>query len=409
MKTLLTSSAVAMFGVIALALPQPSQSRAADNHSEEMTIAPFATMIDNVEHVFVRTRNGDVEEYYYAGDKGWFRNDLTTLANAPKAAGNPMSYFVAGEKVGHVVYRGTDNQIHELYHGRDNDKWFTNNLCTTANAPKAAGDPCGYAVPDNNTQHVFYRGEDGSVNELFYTQEGGAKGWQAHNLTAEANAPKAAGNPHAFLLPASWMRFSKDRDRQHVLYRDTNGHVMELFFSTKDKKWVVGDLSKDTNAPMAAGDPCGYFLESTNTQHVVFRNNDGNVCELFYSIDARDAKWHLKDLTQEANAPKAVSDPFAYVRNDDKSEYVVYRSADGQVQELFFSPRQAKWAHNNLSADTRAPKAIGRPAANLTPTPITQHVFFVSNDHKVMELFRGGEGADQKWHLMNLTDNVEKR
>jgi catechol 2,3-dioxygenase-like lactoylglutathione lyase family enzyme len=397
-----------LLGTCALVLPQAADSRAAENRADEMAVIPAVGLFDGIEHVYYRDAKGDILAYHCGADKVWSRTDLTAAASAPKAASNPTAYFVTGEKIAHVVYRGTDNQIHELYHAREPGKWFHTNLSTAANAPKAAGCPSGYAGPDN-TQHVFFRTEDGSVNELYFSQEGGAKGWQSRNITGEANAPKAASDPGAYMLPASWLKFWKDRDRQHVVYRGTDDQIHELFFSTSQKKWQTVNLSSATEAPKAAGNPMGYFLESGNTQHVVFRTQAGDVCELFYKIDAPDAKWHLKDLTQEAGAPKAAGEPIAYTRSDDRSEYVLYRSADGQIQELFFSPKQTKWAHHNLSEATKAPKAQGTPAANLTEKPLTQHVYFVSMDNKLCELFRDTVGKDQNWHLNNLTDNVEKR
>jgi len=408
MKTLLASSAAVLVATGALLLPQAVESRAAEANAGEMPVVPIAVLFDKIEHVFYRDANGDLMEFYAGADKHWFRTNLTTTANAPKAASNPSVYFVEGDKVAHVVYRGTDNQIHELYNAREPNKWFHSNLSMVSNAPKAAGCPCGYAGPDS-TQHIFYRTDDGSINELYFTKEGGAKGWQSRNLTTDTNAPKAASDPGAFMLPASWMKFMKDRDRQHVLYRSTDGQINELFFSTKDKKWETVNLSAATNAPKAAGHPMGYFLESGNTQHVVFRTNEGDICELYYPIDAKEPKWNLRNLTQDASAPKAASDPTAYVRNHDKSEYVVYRSEDGQIQEMFFSPKQTKWAHHNLSATTKAPKAMGTPAANLTEKPETQHVYFLSADNKLCELFRLADSTEATWKLNNLTEAVERR
>ena len=407
MRTFLVSSAVVAFTAGALLLPQAADTRAADDRGEH-NVTPVAVMFDKMEHVFYRDSQGDLIEFYSGGDKNWFRTDLTKAADAPKAASNPSVYFVEGDKIAHVVYRTMDGQIHELYGAREPNKWFQNNLSTAANAPKAAGCPCGYAGPDS-TQHVFYRTEDGSINELYFTKEGGAKAWQSRNLTTDTNAPKAASDPGAFMVPASWAKFFKDRDRQHVLYRGTDGQIHELFFSTKDKKWETVNLSAATNAPKATGHPMGYFLESSNTQHVVFRTQDGDICELYYPVDAKEPKWNMKNLTQEAKAPRAASDPAAYVRNDDKSEYIVYRSEDGQIQELFFSPKQTKWAHHNLSVDTKAPKAMGTPTANLTEKPLTQHVFYLSGDSKLCELFRLADGTEATWKLNNLSDVVERR
>lgn len=53
----------------------------------------------------------------YWQNSTWSVNDLTAATNAPPAAGDPNGYaFTANGVSGmHVVYRGADNDIHELY------------------------------------------------------------------------------------------------------------------------------------------------------------------------------------------------------------------------------------------------------------------------------------------------------
>ena len=67
----------------------------------------------------------------------------------------------------HVNYRGTDNHIHELWW--DNTGWHHNDLSNAAGgAPTAAGDPAGYMFDAQATQHVVYRGTDNHIHELWW-------------------------------------------------------------------------------------------------------------------------------------------------------------------------------------------------------------------------------------------------
>jgi hypothetical protein len=65
-----------------------------------------------------------------------------------------------------VVYRGTDNHIHEL--SWDSNGWHHDDLSVAAPAPDAAGDPTGYMFNALGTQHVVYRGTDNHIHELWW-------------------------------------------------------------------------------------------------------------------------------------------------------------------------------------------------------------------------------------------------
>jgi Astacin (Peptidase family M12A) len=96
---------------------------------------------------------------------GWHHNDLTTAAGAPGAAGDPAGYTWDVDSTQHVVFRGGDAHIHELWF---NGAWNRNDLAVAAGAPGAAGDPDGYTWNVDSTQHVVYRGGDGHIHELWF-------------------------------------------------------------------------------------------------------------------------------------------------------------------------------------------------------------------------------------------------
>src|SRR5262249_35620885 len=157
---------------------------------------------NKTQHVIYRTTDGDIVDLYTKqGDNtGWQARNITTEAKGPKAAGNPDAYFWKDTKTQHVLFRGEDKHIHELY--LNVDKSAHNDLTPTAKAPDAAGDPSGYAEEGNKTEHVVFRTGDGDVVELF-AKQGDSAGWKSRNLTAEAKAPKAAGNPFGYTVNES--------------------------------------------------------------------------------------------------------------------------------------------------------------------------------------------------------------
>ncbi len=97
----------------------------------------------------------------------WHYNDLTNAAGAPAAAGDPAGYMFDAQGTQHVVYRGSDAHVHELW-WEGTGGWHYNDLTNAAGAPAAAGDPAGYMFDAQGTQHVVYRGSDAHVDELWW-------------------------------------------------------------------------------------------------------------------------------------------------------------------------------------------------------------------------------------------------
>ena len=91
-----------------------------------------------------------------------------------------------------VTENGNEKEIEDNFH-----VWSYNNLTVQADAPLAAGNPFGFTSFNLETegmdvQHIIYRGVDGHIHELFAGQT-----WKHNVLTIQANAPKAAGDPRA--------------------------------------------------------------------------------------------------------------------------------------------------------------------------------------------------------------------
>ena len=252
----------------------------------------------------------------YRGEAGWNRNDLTVAAqNAPLATGDPAGYTWDVDSTQHVVYRGADGHIHELWF---NNAWHHNDLTNASGgAPLAASDPAGYTWDVDSTQHVVYRGADGHIHELWFNNA-----WHHNDLTnASGGAPLAASDPAGY----TW-----DVDStQHVVYRGADGHIHELWFNNA---WHHNDLTNASGGPpLAASDPAGYTWDVDSTQHVIYRGGDSRIHELWFN-----GQWNYNDLTSAAgNPPAAVGNPAGYTWSVDRTEHVIYRTAVGHIQELW--------------------------------------------------------------------------
>jgi hypothetical protein len=98
----------------------------------------------------------------------WQHNDLTAATSASGAAGDPAGYTWSVDGTEHVVYRGNDGHIHELWLSLNSGGWQHNDLTAATSASSAAGDPAGYTWSVDGTEHVVYRGNDGHIHELWF-------------------------------------------------------------------------------------------------------------------------------------------------------------------------------------------------------------------------------------------------
>jgi hypothetical protein len=308
----------------------------------------------------------------------WAHTDLSVAANSAhlRAAGNPAGYTLGNSQ--HVVCRGSDGHIHEFYW--QGGSWAHNDLTEASNSTHllAASDPSCYTLGDS--QHVIYRGVDGHIHELYW--EG--RQWAHHDLTVASNSVHvpAASDPAGYTLGKS----------QHAVYRGADGRIHELYWQG-GSKWTHHDLTAASNSGhlSAVGDPAAYTLGES--QHVIFRANDGHIHELYWQPGTT---WVHSDLTAAAKSPAlAAGDPAAYILGG--SQHVVYRGNDKHIHELYWQPGTT-WAHNDLTADSESPVlAAGDPAGYTLGN--TQHVIYCAVDGHIYELdWEGG-----RWRQHNLT------
>jgi hypothetical protein len=397
----LVCTAALLTGLASLSLAgnlKAADNPAAKGHANGR-LSAFSIEGDKSEHVFHRNRDGNIVELFtkQGDNRGWQMNDLTMLAGGAKAASGPDEYYWADTKTLHVVYRGSDDAVHELYRNADG-KWAHNDLTKGTQAPKAAGEPAAYAEEGNKTQHVVYRSAEGDIIEL-YSKYGETNGWKVRDLAKEAGAPKAAGSPDAF--------YWRGTQSQHIVYRGADDNVHELFLEPNGK-WSHSNLTEGNKAPKAAGDPAAYVEEKNTTEHVVYRTAEGDLIQLYAKYRGTDG-WHHEDLTKQANAARAAGDPCGYRLRESAirgivTQHVVYRGDDGHVHELFLGGAENKWTHNDVSkAAGNTPKAAGDPAGYVFEANRTQHIVFEMDDGGIYELYNVPDGANRGWHGNRLT------
>ena len=370
--------------------------------------AGYTWDVDKTQHVVYRGVDDHIYELWFSSNSWtWSHNDLTNATGAPRVASGtpghpalrnaPAGYTWDVDKTQHVVYRGVDEHIHELWFSSSSWTWNHNDLTKATGAPPASSTssgPAGYTWDVDKTQHVVYRGVDDHIHELWFSSNSWT--WSHNDLTNATGAPVASSNPAGY----TW-----DVDKtQHVVYRGAR-HIHELWFSSSSWTWNHNDLTKATGAPAdAAGDPAGYTWDVDKTQHVVYRGDYLDqpypflVHELWFNSGSWT--WGHHDLTYAVGSAGALawSDPAGYTWDVDKTQHVIYTLYEsGHIVELWFSSSSWTWSKNNqLSYATGAPPSYyyyanvptsSRPAGYTWDVDKTQHVVYCGVDDHIHELW----------------------
>jgi hypothetical protein len=310
------------------------------------------------EFVVYRGTDNHVHQLSATGNQGsWSHVDLTTLTNAPLAAGNPSGLFVNATPF--VFYRGTDNDIHQL--SNNGAQWAHLDLSRLAGAPAAAGDPFGLPNDPVGTPTVDYNGTDGHIHQLWINNSGQL----VHSdLTALAKAPLSVGDPFEYVINTLY---------RIIAFRGIDNDIHQLYES--NGQWIHADISAIVGgAPAAASDATGYIFRD---QIMDYRGADNHIHRLFKSNN----QWVQADLTNLAGAPLATGDPFGYAFS---SAVVVYNGTNGDILQLYTINNNTQWVHADLSKSAGAPPSAGDPFAYIFGT---QDVVYRGTDGHIHLLF----------------------
>ncbi len=361
--------------------------RPATLSSSAASSQPAYVRSDQVNSVLYVGYDNHIHELYLAaGSTAWQQGDLfpaSSTSSSLQATGHPTAY-VRSDGVNSVAYRGVDNDIHELSL-RPGGAWQSADLVHLTNAHQAAGDPAAYRRFDN-VNSVVYRDVYGHISELYLTP--GSSTWQESDLSAQANAPSAAGDPVVYI------RFDGTNT---VVYRGNDNHFHELYLKPGASTWQTDDLFANNSASLATGNPAAYVrLDGINS--VVYRGTDNHIHELYLSAGTT---WQTGDLSAQSNALQAAGNPAAYVRFDGVNS-VVYRGTDNHIHELYLTPRSTVWQTGDLFAKNTALSAWADPTAYRRLGNVNSVVYRSSTDIEELSLASGG----QAWQIGDLSSQA---
>lgn len=330
---------------------------------------PCVLVVANIENITYRDTSSHMNEIWRdSSSQG--TTDLTAVAGAPAAQGNPHTYFVPTENMEVLVFRGADSHVRTLY-------WMFgpvghDNLTGSINAPKASGDPAGWFTANDGFQHVVYRTSDGHLHELWFQGQGGV----GHgDLTAAAQANAAAGDP--------WPYYDPVRAFSIVPFRGTDGRIRSIYWGTGGAGLGEDDLSGTAGTPPAAGEPFAWFTQVEDAHRVVYRAANGHLYELlWYNV----APVSGRDWTALSGAPPSAGNVSGGYNPADNTQHVIFRAGDGRLHELWHFLGETEVHHVDLTAAYSAPPAADRPFYYSTPRAPHQHVAYRGANGHIYEL-----------------------
>lgn len=332
---------------------------------------PAAVVIPGlgVHNVLFRDSGGRLHELWRDAQGMTGTSNLTSLAGAPGASGNPCAYVDSSSNTAILLFRDGSGTVRSLY-------WSTgpvghDDLSGTAGSPKAAGDAVGFYTPASDTHHVVYRTNDGHLHVIFWV--GQAPVQNGGSLTGAIGAPKAQGTPAAFVGSNGF---------NIVPYRASDGRILSVYW--KDGPSGLDDLSGTAGTPRAAGDPVAYHTPHDDTHVVTYAGDDGQIWELYWQGTAPVSGW---SPSAAAGAPTASGRVAAYFSIGTNRKHVVYRSGNGRLHDVSWVPGGTP-EHVDLTALAGAPAAADVPTAFTVEGPNTQHVAFRASDGHIWEIRR---------------------
>ena len=299
-----------------------------------------------IDYVSPADSAGHIRELVQREGNAWSYEDLMAQpTGAPAADGTALiGYSWRSNGTKHIVYTSGDGHIHELSAGTVGE-WQYTNITQQANAPRAEGAALtSFAWEVQETRHVAYMSGDGHIHELTVGKD---NVWQHTDVTEKTGTPDASED--SSLVGYIW----ESQSTENLIYTTNGGSIFALT-AAKDGTWKSTDLLEKTQAPKAFGSAlAGYVWTTGNTQQVVYMSEDRHIQEL---STGTDGTWSHTDVTRTTNAPIAANDILVgFEWSSAFAKQIVYldTAENPHLHELMLAHGSA-WKHTDITTLTGA-------------------------------------------------------
>jgi hypothetical protein len=362
------------------------------------------------QHIFYRGLDGSIQHVFWDANEPPhdLHHDAWTRPDSTHATGNPATMVTLAPKQQHIFYRGIDGSIQHVFwdagepagvNHLHRDDWTS-----LAGAPPAAGAPVTMVTSVPNQQHVFYRDLDGRIQHIFWDARE-PPGFLHHDIWTRRGDPLAAGNPATMVTQIP--------NQQHVFYRGVDGSIQHIFWDASEPPGV-NHLHHDSwtsiaPAPLAAGDPTTMVTTAPNQQHVFYRARDRSIQHILWDSSEPPGVLHVDTWTLPSS-PKAIGVLATMVTTAPNQQHLFHRATDGSIQHVFWDAAEPPGKlHRDKWTVRGALSAAGDPATMVTSTPNQQHIFYRRSDRLIQHVFwdaRDPPGALQVGDWSHLPDAI---
>jgi hypothetical protein len=157
-------------------------------------------------------------------------------------------------------------------------------------------------------------------------------------------------------------------------------------------KWHLQQINLGalTKGPAAVSDPTAYVYNDQS--HVLYRDGSGKIWDSWFDSH----HWNLQQINLGAltKGPAAVSDPTAYVYND--QSHVLYRDGSGKIWDSWFDSHHWNLQQINNDGLTAGPAAVSDPTAYVYNGQ--SHVLYRDGSEFVWDSWYDGSN----WYLQQI-------
>ncbi|HEV2763219.1 MAG TPA: hypothetical protein VGV38_09625, partial [Pyrinomonadaceae bacterium] len=199
----------------------------------------------NKANLFYRDPAGSLVRLNWDG-ASWRASTLLAASKEAEvgSAGEPVCLYRASDKRHCLFYFSAyDTHVHALS-STDGAAWTHYDLSAMAGAAAAAGRnslsygaPAAYLWPHDNTLHVVYRGGDNRLYELYCSNNSWETGWRLADLSYKTGA-QLWGSPIGWSLPKD-----KGDKGQHIAYVGPDEHLYHAYM-LPGGSWKLEDLTR---------------------------------------------------------------------------------------------------------------------------------------------------------------------
>jgi len=267
----------------------------------------------------------------------------------------------------HIYYIGKDGEINELFCIKS--QWKYSCLTRVGSGPPADVKRSNIVSYNNGSvkQFLFYIGKEGHIHELYCNL---GYGWK--HFDHSATIPSTADALNLVALPAS-IFFMRSSDNQI--------HYMSFDFNRW--KWIYSNASNSANAPPASHEKFMVYTTKAGTYHIIYKGVDENI----YSLESMKGGWSFMNLTEKAKAPQVgeggVAAHVIFHQHDISyfSQHIFFRAkGTGDVCQIQYPTKGNVWNFMNLTQITNAPPMKMEGGGLVTLDPNHHQVF---NIHRV--------------------------